>query len=95
MEPQSLPNRYMRSPVEVVPLPDLDHAAGLLVQFALGLNRNEDFTPWLGRPHSRRTAMRFGALPPGGVLQKLNKMRNDAAAAPPPGAPAALTYTLK
>lgn len=40
-----LPNRYMHSPVEVVALDDLDHAAELLAQFALGLSGNEDFTP--------------------------------------------------
>jgi endoglucanase len=40
-----VPNRYMHSPVEVVSLDDLDHAAELLAQFALGLDGAEDFTP--------------------------------------------------
>ena len=40
-----LPNRYMHSPVEVVALDDLDHAAELLAQFALSLTGAEDFTP--------------------------------------------------
>ncbi|MGE5645674.1 MAG: M42 family metallopeptidase [Acidobacteriota bacterium] len=40
-----VPNRYMHSPVEVVSLDDLDHAAELLAQFALGLAGDEDFTP--------------------------------------------------
>ncbi|HTU26775.1 MAG TPA: M42 family metallopeptidase [Pirellulales bacterium] len=41
----SLPNRYMHSPVEVVSLDDLDHAADLLAEFALGLAGDEDFRP--------------------------------------------------
>jgi endoglucanase len=40
-----VPNRYMHSPVEVISLDDLDHAAELLSQFALGLSGAEDFTP--------------------------------------------------
>ncbi len=42
----SLPNRYMHSPVEVVSLDDLDHAADLLAEFALGLAGDEDFRPY-------------------------------------------------
>ncbi len=41
----SIPNRYMHSPVEVVSLDDLDHAADLLAEFALGLTGDEDFRP--------------------------------------------------
>ncbi len=41
----SIPNRYMHSPVEVVSLDDLDHAADLLAEFALGLSGDEDFRP--------------------------------------------------
>ncbi len=41
----SIPNRYMHSPVEVVSLADLDHAADLLAQFALTLKTSDDFTP--------------------------------------------------
>lgn len=40
-----IPNRYMHSPVEMVSLNDLDHAAELLAQFALALTGAEDFTP--------------------------------------------------
>ncbi len=40
-----IPNRYMHSPVEMVSLEDLDHAADLLAGFALGLKGDEDFTP--------------------------------------------------
>jgi putative aminopeptidase FrvX len=40
-----VPNRYMHSPVEMVSLRDLDHAADLLAAFALGLSEHEDFTP--------------------------------------------------
>ena len=41
----SIPNRYMHSPVEVISLDDLDHAAELLAEFALGLAGDEDFRP--------------------------------------------------
>ena len=41
----SIPNRYMHSPVEVISLDDLDHAADLLAEFALGLTGDEDFRP--------------------------------------------------
>ena len=41
----SIPNRYMHSPVEMISLDDIDHAADLLAAFALGLAEHEDFTP--------------------------------------------------
>jgi putative aminopeptidase FrvX len=40
-----IPNRYMHSPVEVVSLDDLDHAARLLAEFCLGLTPDIDWTP--------------------------------------------------
>jgi endoglucanase len=40
-----IPNRYMHSPVEVVSLDDLDHAARLLAEFCLGLAPQDDWTP--------------------------------------------------
>jgi endoglucanase len=40
-----VPNRYMHSPVEMVSLTDLDHAAELLSQFLLSLKPDDDFTP--------------------------------------------------
>jgi tetrahedral aminopeptidase len=40
-----LPNRYMHSPVEVVHLDDLDHAARLLAEFCAGLSARTDLTP--------------------------------------------------
>ncbi len=40
-----IPNRYMHTPVEMVSLDDLAHAANLLAAFALGLKGDEDFTP--------------------------------------------------
>lgn len=40
-----IPNRYMHSPVEVVSLEDLDHAAELIAQFCLSLDSQSDFTP--------------------------------------------------
>jgi putative aminopeptidase FrvX len=41
----SIPNRYMHSPVEMISLDDIDHAADLLAGFALRLRGDEDFTP--------------------------------------------------
>tara|TARA_R110002095_G_scaffold35763_3_gene33596 strand:+ start:12928 stop:13986 length:1059 start_codon:yes stop_codon:yes gene_type:complete len=41
----AIPNRYMHSPVEVISLEDLDHAAQLLAAFCLDINENTDFTP--------------------------------------------------
>jgi tetrahedral aminopeptidase len=40
-----IPNRYMHSPVEVVHLDDLDHAARLLAEFCAGVSARTDFTP--------------------------------------------------
>lgn len=40
-----IPNRYMHTPVEMVSLDDLDHAADLLAAFAVSLQPDEDFTP--------------------------------------------------
>jgi putative aminopeptidase FrvX len=40
-----IPNRYMHSPVEVVSLDDLDHAAQLLAQFCLSVTPEMDWTP--------------------------------------------------
>lgn len=40
-----VPNRYMHSPVEMVSLADLDHAAELLAQFLLSLRPDETFAP--------------------------------------------------
>ena len=41
----SIPNRYMHSPVEMISLDDIDHAADLLASFAEGLDENVEFTP--------------------------------------------------
>jgi endoglucanase len=41
----SIPNRYMHSAVEMISLDDIDLAAELLANFALGLTGDEDFTP--------------------------------------------------
>ena len=41
----SVPNRYMHSPVEMVSLDDIDHAADLLAGFATALSGDESFTP--------------------------------------------------
>jgi putative aminopeptidase FrvX len=41
----SIPNRYMHSPVEVVHLDDLDHAARLLAEFCLSVTPAMDWTP--------------------------------------------------
>jgi endoglucanase len=40
-----LPNRYMHSPVEVVSLQDLDHAARLLAEFCAAATPQMDWTP--------------------------------------------------
>lgn len=40
-----IPNRYMHSPVEVVSLDDLRHAATLIGEFCLSLNGDSDLTP--------------------------------------------------
>jgi endoglucanase len=40
-----IPNRYMHSPVEVVHLDDLDHAAKLLAEFCAGLSGRTELTP--------------------------------------------------
>ena len=41
----SLPNRYMHSAVEMISLTDIDQAADLLAEFALGIEADADFTP--------------------------------------------------
>jgi endoglucanase len=41
----SIPNRYMHSAVEMISLVDIDRAADLLCEFAVGLTGDEDFTP--------------------------------------------------
>jgi endoglucanase len=41
----SIPNRYMHSAVEMISLDDLNRAADLLAEFALGIEANADFTP--------------------------------------------------
>jgi endoglucanase len=41
----AIPNRYMHSPVEMVSLPDLEHAAELLAHFCLAVTPTSDFTP--------------------------------------------------
>jgi endoglucanase len=41
----SIPNRYMHSPVEMISLDDIDHAADLLAGFALRLAGDEKFIP--------------------------------------------------
>ena len=41
----SVPNRYMHSPVEVVSLTDLEHAARLIAEFCASIDRDSDFTP--------------------------------------------------
>jgi putative aminopeptidase FrvX len=41
----AIPNRYMHSPVEMVSLTDLEHAAELLAQFCLSVTPSSDFTP--------------------------------------------------
>jgi endoglucanase len=41
----SIPNRYMHSAVELISLDDIDRAADLLAEFALGIHGDADFTP--------------------------------------------------
>ncbi|MCR4411518.1 MAG: M42 family metallopeptidase [Thermoguttaceae bacterium] len=41
----SIPNRYMHSPVEMIALDDLDHAADLLAGFCESLGPDDDFVP--------------------------------------------------
>jgi len=41
----SIPNRYMHSPVEMIALDDIDHAADLLARFVEDLPATMDFTP--------------------------------------------------
>ncbi|RIK80603.1 MAG: hydrolase [Planctomycetota bacterium] len=41
----SIPNRYMHSAVEMISLEDIDRAAELIANFAVGLSGDEDFTP--------------------------------------------------
>ncbi len=40
-----IPNRYMHSPVEMVSLHDLDHAAELIARFCVAVQPDSDFTP--------------------------------------------------
>ena len=40
-----IPNRYMHSPVELVSLADLDHAAKLLAEFCTSVTPQMDWTP--------------------------------------------------
>ena len=41
----AIPNRYMHSPVEVISLTDLEHAAELIARFCLSVDADCDFTP--------------------------------------------------
>jgi tetrahedral aminopeptidase len=41
----TIPNRYMHSPVEMVSLYDLEHAAELIARFCLSVDAGSDFTP--------------------------------------------------
>lgn len=41
----TIPNRYMHSPVEMVSLDDLEHAAELIARFCVSVDSNSDFTP--------------------------------------------------
>lgn len=41
----AIPNRYMHSAVETIALQDVDRAADLLAEFAVGLAGDDDFTP--------------------------------------------------
>ena len=42
----AIPNRYMHSAVEMISLEDINNAAELLAELALGMNGREDFTPF-------------------------------------------------
>jgi len=41
----AIPNRYMHSPVEVVSLDDLQHAAQIIAEFCVAVDEQSDFTP--------------------------------------------------
>ena len=41
----AIPNRYMHSPVEVISLTDIEHAATLIARFCLSVTSRCDFTP--------------------------------------------------
>ena len=41
----AIPNRYMHSPVEVIALEDLEHAARIIAEFCLAVDGQSDFTP--------------------------------------------------
>ena len=41
----SIPNRYMHSPVEMISLEDIDHAADLLARFVEDLPADADLVP--------------------------------------------------
>lgn len=41
----SIPNRYMHSPVEMISLDDIDHAADLLAHFAVEIEEGAEFIP--------------------------------------------------
>ncbi|MBL8826932.1 MAG: M42 family peptidase, partial [Planctomycetaceae bacterium] len=41
----SIPNRYMHSPVEMISLDDIDHAADLIAAFVCGIKNEDDFRP--------------------------------------------------
>lgn len=41
----AIPNRYMHSPVEMVSLDDLEHAAELIARFCVSVDGGSDFTP--------------------------------------------------
>jgi len=47
----AIPNRYMHSPVEVVSLLDLEHAARLIAEFCLPVDKDSDFTPLIADRH--------------------------------------------
>jgi endoglucanase len=41
----AIPNRYMHSPVEIVSLSDLEHAAAIIARFCAAVTDESDFTP--------------------------------------------------